>query len=1303
MVELKGFASIPADTFAPGPASGKFITGTTNGRTIPFPSQPVQGFSAVQLSDTAGTYWFMPDNGFGAKSNSADFLLRFYKITPSFQGIGSGTGSAKIGDFLQLSDPDKKVSFKITNNDTTDRLLTGADFDIESFVFDKDGSIWVGEEFGPYLLHFDAKGKLLDPPIATPIDTKLKTLNGKAPLVIGHRGDSGEYPEHTIESYKRAIEVGANFIEPDLVATKDGVLIARHEPNLIGTTDVKDRPEFANRKRTVVVDGVAEEGFFAYDFTLAEIKTLRATQRVDYRSKIYDGIFTIPTLDEIIDLVKKEEQISGRKVGIYPETKHPTFYAKEAKALDGTKIEFNLGQKLVDSLVKNKFTDPSRVFIQSFEVGNLKELKNTILPKAGISIPLVQLLDANDVNPDGTLQEIQPYDFVVSGDKRTYADLRTPAGLKEIKTYADGIGPWKPMIVPTRTFDANNDGKPDDLNNDGVINDGDRVTLPATTLIADAHTAGLQVHAYTFRNEARNLAYDYLGNPELEFQKFINLGLDAYFTDFPETGAKVRDQLSASVVRSPDNPDVLATTKFTTLTGKAPIVIGHRGAAGLRPEETLASYKEAVALGADFIEPDIVATKDGKLIARHENALATVFLNPDGTIQKDASGKPVINFTNTTTDVYTRSEFDKLLTVKTIDGVKVGGWFSEDMTLAEIKTLNAIERLPALRGTAYDKDKLKVLTLDEIIDFVQQVEKETGRKVGIYPETKHPTYFATEGKRLDGTLININLSQKIVDTLVAKNFTDPSRVFIQSFEVSNLQELKNTILPAAKLNIPLVQLIGGSGKPYDFTVRGDIRTYADIIKPNGLTDVAKYAAGIGPDKRLIVPATAAKTNPDGTIADFNGDGQISDADRVTGTPTTLIADAHTAGLQVHLYTIRDDAFFLASNYNGDASKEYKQFIDLGVDAFFTDFPNTGAQIVRDAYVGLPVQPNLGSSKGFEGMAINPAKTIVHPLLEGTVAGDPLDALRLYDFDPKTKTFGDKFKFYRKENPVYSIGDMAVVNENEYLVIERDQYQGDGSTGQPPASFKKIFKIDFSKVDAQGYVQKEEIADLMNIADPNDLNKDGKTIYKMPFVTIENLLVLDKDTILVANDNNYPFSIGRPPGIDNDELVQLKLDKPLNLSGKYLDLRGKTGKVSFESKVTADAAYMNYGGFYTIDDTNGAIGTLKPGDAGYAAEALKRAVASIAKNETSGTYQFDGGKILAPFLVANGTTTDFLTKNAANAAGSAPNAYFLYAEANPDKIEHIRSIGNYQYACEDLFGGGDNDFNDFMIQLNIKPA
>ena len=231
MTTLKGFALLPADTFAPGPPSGAAITGT-NGRTIPFSSQPVQGFSAVQFADAFGNYWFMPDNGYGTKANSADFLLRIYKVNPSFQGIGSGDGTAKVGNFIQLSDPDKKAGFKIVNDNTTERLLTGADFDIESFNIAKDGSIWFGEEFGPYTLHFDATGKLIDAPVATPNYNKFNTLDGKAPIVIGHRGAAGERPEHTLASYQLAIERGADFIEPDLVVTKDGILIARHEPML---------------------------------------------------------------------------------------------------------------------------------------------------------------------------------------------------------------------------------------------------------------------------------------------------------------------------------------------------------------------------------------------------------------------------------------------------------------------------------------------------------------------------------------------------------------------------------------------------------------------------------------------------------------------------------------------------------------------------------------------------------------------------------------------------------------------------------------------------------------------------------------------------------------------------------------------------------------------------------------------------------------------------------------------------------------------------------------------------------------
>jgi glycerophosphoryl diester phosphodiesterase len=255
--ELEGFASLPADTFADGPPAGSAVPGG------PFPGQPVQGFSGVQFADE-DSFWFLSDNGFGAKSNSSDYLLRIYKADPSFQGSEDGDGSVNIEGFVQLSDPNNLISWTIVNENTSERLLTGADFDVESLVVTEDGSFWVGDEFGPYLLHFDANGVLLEAPIATPNLPKLNTLNGQEPLVIGHRGASGDFPEHTLASYLAAILQGADFVEPDLVSTKDGVLIARHEPMLaiadpttgeilLETTDVARKSEFAERKTTKIV------------------------------------------------------------------------------------------------------------------------------------------------------------------------------------------------------------------------------------------------------------------------------------------------------------------------------------------------------------------------------------------------------------------------------------------------------------------------------------------------------------------------------------------------------------------------------------------------------------------------------------------------------------------------------------------------------------------------------------------------------------------------------------------------------------------------------------------------------------------------------------------------------------------------------------------------------------------------------------------------------------------------------------------------------------------------------------------
>ena len=357
------------------------------------------------------------------------------------------------------------------------------------------------------------------------------TLNGDTPLVIGHRGASGYRPDHTLESYKLAIDMGADFIEPDLVATKDGVLVARHEPNITGTTDVATRPEFASRKTTKNVDGVNEEGWFVSDFTLAELKTLRAVQPLSDRDQSYNGKFQIPTFEEVLDLAKAEGTKAGRTVGVYPETKHPTYHAK---------LGLPLEDRLLAVLAKYGYTTKaSPVIVQSFEVSNLKYLRTKT------QVRLVQLVDANDVNADGSMDLTapydKPYDFAVAGDSRTFASLLTPAGLKEIKTYADGIGPWKPYLIPSKQVDANKDGKPDDLNGDGKIDERDRVMMPATSVVPNAHAAGLFVHAYTFRSEAKRLASDFKGDPKAEYKLFFNLGVDGVFSDFTDTAKAARD------------------------------------------------------------------------------------------------------------------------------------------------------------------------------------------------------------------------------------------------------------------------------------------------------------------------------------------------------------------------------------------------------------------------------------------------------------------------------------------------------------------------------------------------------------------------------------------------------------------------------------------------------------------------------------------------------------------------------------------------------------------------------------------
>ena len=345
------------------------------------------------------------------------------------------------------------------------------------------------------------------------------------PLVIGHRGTAGYLPEHTLEGYALAIELGADYVEPDLVATKDGVLIARHEPNIVNTTDVADRPEFATRRRDATVDGAVENGFFASDFTLAEIKTLRAKQAFSERPQQFNAKFQIPTLDEIIELVKRKSREKERTVGIYPETKHPTYHKSLGLALE---------PRLLAALSRAGWNHRrAPVFIQSFEQGNLQALSKLT------RVRLVQLIDADDVNPDGTLAfnppYDRPYDWTASGKPellaRTFAYLTTDAGLKEVATYADGIGPWKRYIVST---------VPDPAAPAGSPGEAARKLLAPTDLVQRAHQAGLLVHPYTFRNEARRLPSDYAGNPVEEYLQFYKLGVDGLFSDFADTAVAAR-------------------------------------------------------------------------------------------------------------------------------------------------------------------------------------------------------------------------------------------------------------------------------------------------------------------------------------------------------------------------------------------------------------------------------------------------------------------------------------------------------------------------------------------------------------------------------------------------------------------------------------------------------------------------------------------------------------------------------------------------------------------------------------------
>jgi glycerophosphoryl diester phosphodiesterase len=327
--------------------------------------------------------------------------------------------------------------------------------------------------------------------------------NAAKPIIIAHRGLSGEWPEHTLAGYQAAIDAGADYIEPDLVLTKDGVLVARHENEISETTDVSARPEFAARKTTKIIDGKTVSGWFTEDFTLAEIKTLRAKERLPIlRSKARDGQFEVPTFEEILALLAKvnanRNTSRALPIGVYPETKHPSYF---------TKIGLPHEEPLLKILAQFGYTKAdSAVFIQSFEVDNLIALRSKT------KVALIQLMDATGAPADHP--------------ETSYASMASIAGLQRIGQYANGIGPNKAMIIPRSAL--------------GFLGS-------PTTLVADAHAAGLKVHPWTFRAENYFLPSNHKSslNPAAkgdlagEIRAFLETGIDGFFTDNTPQAAAV--------------------------------------------------------------------------------------------------------------------------------------------------------------------------------------------------------------------------------------------------------------------------------------------------------------------------------------------------------------------------------------------------------------------------------------------------------------------------------------------------------------------------------------------------------------------------------------------------------------------------------------------------------------------------------------------------------------------------------------------------------------------------------------------